>query len=125
MDPGDADLRETALRETEEEIGLTRDQVELIGELDEYESPSGFVITPVVGLLRGSADFTLSAAEVEEVFTVPVGFFFEPGVEESFQREWKGEMRDVFSYQFGNHRIWGVTAAIIRTFLRNVANAGR
>ncbi len=122
MDQGDATLRETALREAEEEIGLRRGWVEVLGETDEYETPSGFIITPVISSLTRVEAWTLNPAEVEEAFFAPVTLFLDPQNEETFQREWKGVMRDVYSYQFGSHRIWGVTAGIIRGFLRGVSS---
>lgn len=121
VDEGDVNAVATALREAEEEIGLSSGSVEVLGRLDDLEIPTGFCITPVVGLVRGMPDLVLNLDEVEEVFIVPVGFFLDPANEEVGEREWKGRMHVVYSYQFGSHRIWGATAAVIRKFLRGAA----
>ena len=121
VDEGDVDAVATALREAEEEIGLSRGSVEILGRLDELEIPTGFRVTPVVGLVRGMPDLVLNLDEVEEAFIVPVGFFLDPANEQVGEREWKGRMHVVYSYQFESHRIWGATAAVIRKFLRAAA----
>jgi len=125
VDSGDADAAATALREAEEEIGLNREAVEILGLLDDLEIPTGFVVTPVVGLLRGMPDLVLNVDEVEEAFCVPVGFFLDEANEEVGEREWRGRKLPLYSYQFGAHRIWGATAAVIRRFLRGVSDSTR
>jgi 8-oxo-dGTP pyrophosphatase MutT (NUDIX family) len=121
VDKADAGVIATALREAEEEIGLSPASVEVIGRLDEFEIPTGFSVTPVVGLVRGMPDLVLNLDEVVEAFIVPVGFFLDAANEEVGEREWKGRMHAVYSYQFGHHRIWGATAAMIRSLLRGAA----
>lgn len=120
MDDGDRHAEDTALREAEEEIGLERSIVEIVGRTDDLVTPTGFAITPVIGILKGEFPFRLSKDEVEAVFFVPVSVFFDPSVEEAFEREWEGQSQIMYSYQYGKFRIWGATAHIIRTFLRNV-----
>lgn len=121
VDETDDDATATALREAEEEIGLSPGSVEILGRLDDFEIPTGFCITPVVGLVRGMPDLVLNLDEVEEAFIVPVGFFLDAANEEVAEREWRGRMHAVYSYQFGHHRVWGATAAMIRTLLRGAA----
>ncbi len=120
VDSADSDAIATALREAEEEIGLDRATVTILGELDDLEIPTGFVVTPVVGSINGMPDLVLNVDEVEEAFCVPVGFFLDEANEEVGEREWRGRKFAVYSYQFGAHRIWGATAAVIRSFLRSV-----
>jgi 8-oxo-dGTP pyrophosphatase MutT (NUDIX family) len=110
-----------ALREAREEIGLVPSALDLLGEHDDLEIPSGFVVTPVIGVLRGMPDLVLNVDEVEEAFSVPVSFFLDPDNEERGEREWHGRMHPVYSYQFGVHRIWGATAAMLRGLLRGAA----
>lgn len=121
MDEEDENAEETALREANEEIGLDRSDVEILGRTNDLVTPTGFIITPVIGRLRQKPNILINQDEVEEAFYVPVSLFFDPGAEVSGEREWEGQRHTVYSYQFGSHRIWGVTAHIIRTFLRKVA----
>ncbi len=124
VDDGDSDIVATAMREANEEIGLEATNVEVLGSFDDLEIPTGFVVTPVVGVVRGMPDLVLNVDEVEEAFSVPVAFFLDPDNEERGEREWRGRMHHVFSYQFGTHRIWGATAAMIRGLLRGAAGLG-
>src|SRR3712207_5732123 len=74
MEPGDGSLLVTALREAEEEIDLSPDLVEVIGELEEmYIPPSNFRVSPFVGLLPPEAELVMAPDEVEEIFTAPLG----------------------------------------------------
>ncbi len=120
VDSNDADMIATALRETEEEIGISRASVEVLGMYSDFSIPSGFCITPVVGFLSEMPPLKIHKAEVDEVFTVPVQFFFEPGSERKENRELKGKMFPVFFYDFGKHCIWGATAAILRELLQSL-----
>ena len=76
--PEDRDLLDTALRETEEEIGLERSLIEPIGALDHYATGTGFMITPIVGLVRPGFTLTLCEREVADVFEAPLAFFLDP-----------------------------------------------
>ncbi|MCU0452802.1 MAG: CoA pyrophosphatase [Bacteroidetes bacterium] len=124
IDARDDGVVAAALREANEEIGLDRSVIELLGEHDDLEIPTGFVVTPVVGVLRGMPDLVLNVDEVEESFAVPVSFLLDPENEEQGTREWRGQMHPVYSYEFGGHRIWGATAAMIRGLLRGAAGLG-
>ncbi len=121
MDDADENAEATALREANEEIGLKPDDVILLGRATDLMTPTGFVITPVVGKLRRIPEIRLNPSEVEDVFYVATDLFFDPDAEETSVREWQGQVQTVYSYQYGRFRIWGVTAYIIRTFLRQVA----
>ena len=120
-DEADADAVATALREAEEEIGLDPKSVEVLGYLEEFETPSGFLITPVAGLLKSKPKLKLNRDEVEEAFWVPVDFFLDEANENREEREWRGKMHAVYSYQFGGHRVWGATAAMLRGFLKRAS----
>jgi len=121
MDPGDANAEETALREAEEEVGLLSADVRLLGRTNDLVTPTGFIITPIIGHLTRKPPLELNKDEVDEAFYAPVSLFFDPKAERSAEREWEGIVHTVYSYELGKHRIWGVTAHIIRTFLRAVA----
>jgi 8-oxo-dGTP pyrophosphatase MutT (NUDIX family) len=121
MDPGDGSLLETALREAEEEIDLRPDLVEVIGELEEmYIPPSGFRVSPFVGLLPPEAELVLHPDEVEAIFTVSLEELASP---KTFQKVmWTREGREyevpVFAVEGPPRRnIWGATAAMTAALL--------
>jgi 8-oxo-dGTP pyrophosphatase MutT (NUDIX family) len=120
MDPADGSLLETALREAEEEIDLSRDLVEVVGELEEmYIPPSNFRVSPFVGLLPPGAEMVIAPDEVEEIFTASLKELLAP---ETFRRAlWSRDGRDyeVPVFAVGNPRreIWGATAAMTAALL--------
>jgi 8-oxo-dGTP pyrophosphatase MutT (NUDIX family) len=116
-DEEDSDLLVTALRESEEEIGLPREVVRVLGLFDEYETPSGFSITPVVASAEVLPPLTPHAAEVAAILEVPVSLFTDERNERVEQRAPFGVPLNVYFYRFGEHEIWGATAAILRSFL--------
>jgi 8-oxo-dGTP pyrophosphatase MutT (NUDIX family) len=121
MDENDASVLETALRETEEEIGLQRNVVEVLGVLDDFCTPSGFCITPVVGFLPRIPTFILNRTEVSSVFDIPVYFFLNPRNERAEKQRRAGLIADVYFYHYDKYEIWGATANILRTFLHALA----
>jgi len=115
-EPEDGDVFDTALREATEEIALPRDQVEMIGRIDDLATPTGFVVSPVVGYIAALPELQLQPEEVSAYFTAPLAFFLE--AENGYTREYEreGESRRVWFYDYGQYTIWGITAAIIRNF---------
>jgi len=117
-DPGDADVQSTALRETQEEMGIPPTQVEVLGVLDDLSTTvSGFVVTPVVGIIPSPFPFRINSAEIAEVLTVPLRVFRDPSSLRVERREREGKRLDVYFYRYGKHEIWGVTARIIKGFV--------
>lgn len=117
-DPQDPDAPGTALRETEEELGIPRDRVQVLGVLDDLlATVSGFIITPVVGIIPHPFPLRVNDAEIAEVFAVPLGVFRDPSRLRVEQRERGGERIDVYFYTHGPHEIWGVTARIMKSFI--------
>jgi 8-oxo-dGTP pyrophosphatase MutT (NUDIX family) len=114
IDATDADAMDAALREAEEEIGLSRDRVSPLGFLGPYYSTTGFRITPVVALVEPDAPLTLNSGEVAATFETPLAFLMDPANHQTHAREWKGLERRYFAMPYGDHYIWGVTAGIIR-----------
>jgi len=104
---------ETALRETEEEIGLDRSHVELLGTLPDYLTGTGFRVTPVVGLVHPPFTLTLDAFEVAEAFEVPLSHFLDPANHESHTIVHEGHERRFHAMPYQGHFIWGATAGII------------
>ena len=127
MDPSDGSLLETALREAEEEIDLSRDLVEVVGELEEmYIPPSNFRVSPFVGLLPPGAEMVIAPDEVEEIFTVPLKELLAP---ETFRRAlWRRDGRDyevpVFAVEGSRREIWGATAAMTAALLARLGWEG-
>jgi 8-oxo-dGTP pyrophosphatase MutT (NUDIX family) len=115
-EPGDLSLVETALRETKEETGIGAEHVTVAGFLDAYETGTGFAILPVVGLLAQGFALLPSAAEVEEVFEVPLAFVLDTANRKRDSREWQGLRREFYVFEYGTHYIWGATAAILVNF---------
>jgi 8-oxo-dGTP pyrophosphatase MutT (NUDIX family) len=118
MEEIDPNIIETALREAEEEIGLSRNSVEVLGLLNDFCTPSGFCITPVVGFLPFTSSFVLNKTEVSGIFDVPLSFFLDPHNERREKRERSGKQANIYFYNYGNYEIWGTTAEILRTFLQ-------
>ena len=120
-EPEDPTPEFTALRETEEELGLARDRVEVLARLPEYCTRTGFCITPVVGLLAPPLVLSPDRREVEEVFEVPLGFLLDPRNHERHTREYQGQMVGYYVIQYGERHIWGATAAMIVNLYRMLA----
>ncbi len=117
-EPSDASLVGTALRESYEEIGLDPTRVQVLGELDDmFTSISGFVVTPVVGLVTGTpSDLTLAPAEVKSIFTVPVDRL--AGVHTTESRDFDGKSYQIHYFRVGHDVVWGATGYIVDQFLQ-------
>lgn len=108
QEPSDGTLLETALRETEEELGLKRQDIEILGELDDSITiTSNYVISPFVALIRHPHTLRTSGREVKETFSVPLSFL----MDEANVRP------DHYAYEYEGHNIWGATAHIVRQFI--------
>jgi 8-oxo-dGTP pyrophosphatase MutT (NUDIX family) len=114
IDPTDASPEDAALRETEEEIGLDRSFIEVIGRLPDYVSGSGFRVAPVLGVVRPGFVLTLNADEVDDAFEVPLAFIMDEANHGRESREWQGRTRHFYAMPYGDRYIWGLTAGIIR-----------
>ena len=113
-DPSDETLIRTALRELEEEIGLSSASVHVAGFLDAYETlNTGFRILPVVGFVDAEFRLTINPDEVAEVFEAPLSFLIDPRNHALKYAERGGVMREFYSINYGGHEIWGATAAMI------------
>ena len=119
-DPGE-DSWQTALRETEEEIGLGQDRVLRLGQLDElYAEVSDFRIVPCVGVVPFPYEAIRNEAEIEEVFSVPLLAFADVKVIEDRLVEWRGKEHEIRLYHVGRHAVWGLTARIIQNLMRRL-----
>jgi 8-oxo-dGTP pyrophosphatase MutT (NUDIX family) len=123
-DPGDADLRATALREAEEEIGIARERVDVLGFLDDVPTPTGFVITPVVGAVCGPFVPRLQPEEVAEAFTADLVTLREEGCyRDQGRRHFEGVEYVMHEYHTDGRRIWGATARMVHQLLELMAQA--
>lgn len=125
VEGGDQDRIETALREAEEEIGLARDRIEVIGMLPEYEIPSGFRISPVVGWIEPPFELKLDPFEVVEAFEVPLGFFLDPANHERRAYQFNERHRDYLAMPYQGHYIWGATAGMLYSLYRQIVDDAR
>jgi 8-oxo-dGTP pyrophosphatase MutT (NUDIX family) len=116
----DTTIIETALRETEEEIGLSRNAMNVLGMLNDFQTPSGFCITPVVAFLLSVPSFSINTAEVSQIFDVPLSFFLDARNERVERHERSGKMMNVYFFRYGQYEIWGATAAMLRSFLHDL-----
>ena len=109
----DSDAVMTALREAEEEIGLSPDSVEVIGVLGEILLPSGFAVTPVVGLVGKEPELVPCPIEVDEIFKAPTDLILNPDSWEMTMMEFQGRQRKIMELSFQGFRVWGATATIL------------
>jgi 8-oxo-dGTP pyrophosphatase MutT (NUDIX family) len=114
MDAGDTDLHATALRESQEEIGLQPERVEVIGTLPEYLTVSGYRVTPVVALVDPQAHYSVDAFEVADVFDVPLAFLMNPANHQVRVWSGDGERRRFYAMPYQERFIWGATAGMLR-----------
>ncbi|PPE69390.1 CoA pyrophosphatase [Caldimonas thermodepolymerans] len=121
-EPHDPDPAATALREAEEEIGLPREHVEVLGTLPIYRTVTAFMVTPVVALVRPGFQLQPDPFEVAEAFEVPLQFLMQPANHRRHAFEFGGERREFFSmpWESGAQRyfIWGATAGMLRNLYR-------
>lgn len=110
----DPDPVHTALRETEEEVGLSRTLVEPLVFLDSYRTGTGFLVTPVVAIVKPDFVLTLDHGEVAAAFEVPLAFLMDPLNHKRHSREWRGRQRHYYAMPFGDHYIWGATAGMLK-----------
>lgn len=105
----------TALRETEEEIGLARERIEIAGFLPEYRTGTGFRVTPVVAFVRPPFELQADPFEVAEIFEVPLAFLLDPANHQRHSLHYRGALRNYFAMPYGDYFIWGATAGMIRS----------
>jgi 8-oxo-dGTP pyrophosphatase MutT (NUDIX family) len=120
QDPEDPGFIEAALRETEEEVGIARSEVEVVGALPRLWTRTGYLVTPVVGVLHAPIEevaLTPSPDEIAAIFWAPVRALL---ARENYVRELlvvDGRQVPLHSFQLGEHRVWGITGGVIRNLL--------
>jgi 8-oxo-dGTP pyrophosphatase MutT (NUDIX family) len=119
MEAHDADIGETALRETHEEVGIPRQDVAVIGYLRPMPTITGFAVTPTVGLIAPNYQLVIDRTEVEFAFEVPLSFLFDPRNRSLVERKFFGNSARIIEFQYNEHRIWGATAHIILQLIKH------
>ncbi|MET0238414.1 MAG: CoA pyrophosphatase [Sphingobium sp.] len=133
VDPEDDDVIAAALREAEEEIGLPRSMVDVLGTTDPFRTHSGYAIVPVVAVIPPDFDFVAAPGEVDAIFEVPLVYALDPAQRTLQFTDFEGRRRDYHEIMWKDHRIWGVTAAMLvnlsyrldRDAIRAIGSVGR
>lgn len=120
IDDDDASPEAAALREAWEEIGLDINEVEVVGRLPDYYSGSGYLISPIIGIVSPDADYEISEDEVEYRFEVPLSFLMDPDNHKRASKFFAGRDRHYYEMPYQEHFIWGVTAGMIRVLYDRV-----
>lgn len=120
MEAHDDDVRFAALRETEEEVGIERRHVSVIGYLGSMPTITGYAVTPVVGLVSNAAELVIDRTEVEYTFEVPLDFLLDERNDHWVEREFHGRSFQMVEFHYDDQRIWGATAQMILTFRQYV-----
>jgi len=120
IDATDASPLDTALREAEEEIGLSREFVEPVGYLDLYGTSFGFRILPMVARVRPGFTLRINKSEVDDAFEVPLSFLMDPANHQVHSREFRGMERSFYAMPFAERYIWGATAGILRVLYERI-----
>lgn len=115
--PEDGNLWATAIRETEEEIGVPRESIRLLGALPRMVTVTDFEVSPFVGAIPYPIVFRPEAAEVESILEIPLSYLLDPQVVEEKALRWKGHDVMTLVYHYHGHAIWGATARILADFL--------
>ncbi len=121
-EPEDADLEQTALRESEEELGILPTNVRILGRLSQlYVPPSGFLVSPYVGWSDTRPDFQPDPREVDRVLEIPLAHLMASDTRRSEERDWPGGPSTVPFFHFAEpdreHKIWGASAMMMAEFL--------
>jgi 8-oxo-dGTP pyrophosphatase MutT (NUDIX family) len=120
IDATDASPLDAALREAEEEIGLTRQFIDPIGYLDLYATGFGFRILPTVARVKPGFELRINEAEVDDAFEVPLAFLMNPANHQVHRKEFRGMERSYYAIPFEERYIWGATAGILRVLYERI-----
>lgn len=113
MEEQDADIEQTALRETHEEVGIAPTEVAVVGYLSPLPTITGYAVTPIIGLVTPPAELAIDTTEVEMAFEVPLGFLLDKRNAIPSVREFQGRRLPIVEFRFDGHRIWGATAHML------------
>jgi len=119
-DPSDGSRLITALRETEEEVGIIRDHVDVIGEFDEFMSIAGFHVATFVGIVPYPYEYVFNPDEIDSYVEVPLSLFLERRHDRVEKYNFNGTLYNVYFYIYEGFQIWGLTARILTDFAGRV-----
>ena len=114
VDDTDRDVQHTALREAEEEVGLHPRHIDIIGELDQYIVGTGYLVSPIIGIIQPTFKLIRQEDEVAEIFEAPLDFLITPKNFKRYTREFNGKLHHHFAITWQNYFIWGATAGMLR-----------
>jgi 8-oxo-dGTP pyrophosphatase MutT (NUDIX family) len=113
MEDSDRNIRDTALRETHEEVGIHPGEVDVAGYLEPAPTVTGYAVTPVVGVVDAAFELTIDTSEVDHAFEVPFGFLMDSRNQQYSEREFHGARVPIVEFNFEQRRIWGATASML------------
>ncbi len=116
----DPSLEFTARRETQEEVGISAEYIDVIGDVGIHVGGMGFSVTPFLGLVDPKANFVACPREVDEIFEVPLSFIIDMNNHTTIQKSHNGVEYNMFSLPYGNYHIWGLTAGILNSLAERV-----
>ena len=125
MDPGDPDIRATALRETWEEVGIEPAEVDIAGYLEPTPTITGYAVTAVVGIIRSGIELRIDPCEVDRAFEVPLAYLLDASNQRASEREFEGRRVPIVEFRFAEERIWGATANILLNLRERLARNHR
>ena len=114
VEDSDRNVQHTALRETEEEVGLKPALIKIIGELDQYIVGTGYLVSPIIGVIEPPFELVKQEDEVAEIFEAPLDFLISPENFKRYSRNFNGKTHYHFAITWENHFIWGATAGMLR-----------
>lgn len=122
MDDSDSNRLHTALREVEEEIGIPRDEVTILGALDDVISVTNFHVIPYVGIIPFFCPYDFNKSEIDEIVLVPLSFFLTEPQKEIYS---KGDIKkDNYIYRYGDKKIFGLTATLLKSLIEILDKSG-
>lgn len=120
-EPGDRDLLDTALREAEEEVGLPREQVQVLGRLEPVPTPTGYMIVPFVGRVIGDWEPQRASPEVERILTPSLRTLLDPAIHRlAGEVEWRGATYSLHEFAIADPPLWGATARMVWDLLGRI-----
>ncbi len=122
IDMQDRSPLDAALRETEEEVGISNQYIDPLGYLDSYQTRTGFHIIPIVGIVHPGYSISINIDEVYDSFQVPLDFLMCTDNHQIKSIEWHGKDRSFYVIEYQNRYIWGATAGIIRSLYERLYN---